>query len=167
MDLLEIGKVLKPQGLKGELKIEPTIHDMDYFKSLKSVIIDGKTYEVKASFVRQGFVYITFKGLEDINLVESLRNKKLKVERDNAPKLDYNEFFIVDMIGINVVDENGKNYGEVIDIDQFGAADVYTIKGRNGIHTFPFIKDMVISVDVQGKTLLVKSDKIKEVMVWE
>lgn len=165
MELLEIGKVLKPQGLRGELKIEPAIYDMDYYKTLKSVLVDGKVYDIKSAFVRQGYVYITFKNFEDINLVEEFRNKKLKVKREDAPKLDYDEFFIVDMIGINVVDENGHNYGEVIDIDQFGAADVYTIKGRNGVHTFPFLKDMVISVDIQGKTLLVKEDRIKEVLV--
>ncbi len=164
MDLLDIGKVLKPQGLKGEMKIEPIINDMNYFKNIKYVIIDQE-YKVKSSFVRQGYIYITLSGFEDINLVEKFRNKILKVKREDAPKLEYNEFFIVDMIGVKVFDENGVEYGEIIDIDQYGAADVYTISGRKGVHSFPFVKDMVISVDIVGKTLLVKADRIKEVLI--
>ena len=166
MDTIEIGKVLKPQGVKGEIKIEPFINDVDYYKTIKYFIIDGREYKIKSASARQGYVYAMVDGIDNPNHVDPLRNKILVVKREDAPKLDYNEFFITDMIGVSVYDEDGTCYGEIIDIDQFGAADVYTISGRRGVHTFPFVSDMVISVDLSKKTLLVKKDRLKEVMVW-
>ncbi len=165
MDLIKIAKVLKPQGIKGEMKLELIVKDMDYFKGLKSVYIGGKMFTVKSSTARQGFGYIMVEGVTEPNGVELLRNKIVEVERKDAPKLDENEFFIDDMLGVKVLDENGIEYGEITEIEQFGAADVYTIVGRRGKHTFPFVKDMVVSVDMLAKVMVVKSERLKEVMV--
>ena len=166
MDLLKIAKVLKPQGIKGEMKLELIVKDMDYFKGLKNVYIGGKPYVVKSSTARQGFGYIMVEGIVEPNGVELLRNKIVEVERKDAPQLDENEFFIDDMLGVKVVDESGIEYGEITEIEQYGAADVYTIVGRRGKHTFPFIKDMVISIDLAAKVMVVNGERLKEVMVW-
>lgn len=167
MDLLKIAKVLKPQGIKGEMKLEPIIKDMDFFKTLKYVIIGGKTYNIKSATARQSFAYIMVEGIVEPNGVEALRNKIVEVERQDAPKLKEDEFFIDDMIGVKVFDENGVEYGEIIEIEQYGAADVYTMSGKRGVHTFPFVKDMVITVDMMAKTMVVNSERLKEVMIWE
>ncbi len=165
MDLLKIARVLKPQGIKGEMKLEPIIQDMDFFKKLKHVIIEGKTYTIRSSAARQGFAYIMVEGIVEPNGVEALRNKIVEVKREDAPVLMPDEFFIEDMLGVKVFDESGNEYGEITKIEQYGAADVYTITGRSGVHTFPFIKDMVISIDMLGKTMVVNAERLNEVMV--
>ena len=167
MDLLKIAKVLKPQGIKGEMKLEPIIKDMDFFKTLKYVIINGKTYNIKSAAARQGFAYIMVEGIVEPNGVEALRNKIVEVKREDGPALNEQEFYIEDMLGVKVFDESGVEYGEITDIAQYGAADVYTMVGRKGVHTFPFVKDMVISVDMMSRTMVVKAERLKEVMVWE
>lgn len=165
MDLLKIAKVLKPQGIKGEMKLEPIIKDMDFFKTLKYVIINGKTYNIKTSTARQGFAYIMVEGIVEPNGVEALRNKIVEIKREDGPALNEQEFYIEDMLGVKVFDESGVEYGEITDIAQYGAADVYTMVGRKGVHTFPFVKDMVISVDMMSRTMVVKAERLKEVMV--
>ena len=165
MDLIKIAKVLKPQGIKGEMKLEPIIKDMDFFKTLKYVIVGGKTYNIKSATARQGFAYIMVEGIVEPNGVETLRNKIVEVKREDGPQLAEQEYLIEDMIGVKVFDESGVEYGEITDIAQYGAADVYTIVGRRGMHTFPFVKDMVVSIDMMSKTMVVNGERLKEVMI--
>ena len=166
MKNIKIAKVLKPQGVKGELKIELFIKDEGYYKDIKSVNIDNKSYNVKALHIRQGYGYITLDGVVDRNAAESFRDKVLNISDDAAPTLNIDEYYIEDMIGLNVVDETGKQLGKVTDIEQYGSADVYSVVGRAGVFSFPFIKKLIISVDLETKTMLLDSKVLDEVRVW-
>lgn len=167
METITIAKVLKPQGVKGELKLEIYIKDDNsFYKGLKTVNIGSKEYEVISCSVRQGYGYITLKGVIDRTQAEDFRNKLVIVNKDNGPQLQEGEYFTQDMLGIKVVDENGKDYGTVVDIEQYGAADVYVVHGKMGSLSFPFIKALIIDVDLQTKTLTVDSKVLSEVRVW-
>lgn len=165
METIQIAKILKPQGVKGEMKLEVLINDNAFFKSLNNVYIDNKCFEVVSCCIRQGFGYLTIKGVIDRNQAESFRNKIVYVDRKDGPKLNIDEYLTQDMIGLNVIDENGKNYGKVISIEQYGAADVYIVHGKYGAISFPFIKNLVINVDLNNKTLFVDSKTLEEVKV--
>ncbi len=165
MDTITIAKVLKPQGVKGELKLEVYMQDDAFYKGLKEVIIGNTTHEVEHCVVRQGFGYITIKGLTDRTQAENFRGKILKVTRDNGPTLNEHEYLVEDMLGMRVVDDNGVELGNIKDIEQYGAADVYVVYGRQGVFSFPFIKSLIVSVDYDTRTLTVDSKVLEEVRV--
>jgi len=164
-DFIEIGKVLKPQGIKGELKVLPITDDVNRFKKLKSVLIDNSEYFVISSVIRDGYVYMTFKGIDDRNAAELLRDKYLCVKRSDAVKKE-GQFFVVDVIGATVI-VDGKRIGEVSDIYDNGGGEIYVIKsGRNTI-SFPNVNGVIISIDADKKEVVLDAKKFDEVALYE
>ena len=97
-----------------------------------------------------------FKGIDNINDIEKYKGKSLFVTRENAVKLKKDEYFIADMIGSTVEDEEGKVLGTLTDVMQTGANDVYIVEDENGKELlFPAIKQCVLKVDVEEKKILV------------
>ena len=128
-DLLQVGVITSPHGVRGEVKVFPTTDDVNRFKKLKNVILDdGKTtmeMEIVSVKFFKNLVILKFKGLDSMNDVEKYRRAKLLVTRENAVKLKKDEYFIADLIGLSVVSEEGEELGELTDVLQTGANDVY------------------------------------------
>ena len=165
-DQIVIGSVAKPQGIKGELKVIPLTDTPERFKDLKTVIIDGKNYTVTKAILGGGFVILSFLEIKDRNLAETFRNKKICVKREDAVTLTEGRYFIVDIIGCYLFDENEK-IGEIIDITE-GHTDIFVVKCLNGkIMRFPFLKKVVKNVDVSANRVEVYGDKLKEVECYE
>ena len=121
-----IGRVLKPRGLKGELKIQILTNRVDIFKSLKSATIDNREYELKSSSVQGEFAYITIAGIETIDGAEKFRNKQIAVDRALF-KLAPDEVLDVDIIGMTVFTESGKEVGIVDEVMVNGASVFFVI----------------------------------------
>ena len=157
-DLLQVGIITTTHGVRGEVKVFPTTDDPARFKKLKQVILDtGKEkIELEIAGVKffKNLVILKFKGIDDINDVEKYRKKSLYVTRENAVKLKKNEYFIADLIGLSVISDEGENIGEITDVLQTGANDVYVIR-KAGISDIllPAIKDCVKNVDIAGGTM--------------
>lgn len=157
-DLLQVGVITTTHGVRGEVKVFPTTDDPARFKKLKQVILDtGKEkIELEIAGVKffKNMVILKFKGIDDINDVERYRKKSLYVTRENAVKLKKNEYFIADLIGLSVNSDEGENLGEITDVLQTGANDVYVISkaGASDI-LLPAIKDCVKNVDIDGGTM--------------
>lgn len=165
MERIVIGKVLKPQGVKGELKVLPITDDVNRFNDLDSVFIDETEYAIKSVKIREDGVFMSVNGIDDRNMAEVLRNKMLSVPRDKAIKMDEDSWFIVDLVGCKVIDDNGNELGKLTDVLQNGCADVYCVNG--GKLMFPALKKVLKSVDVDAKEIILYSDALKEVAVYE
>lgn len=157
-DLLQVGVITTTHGVRGEVKVFPTTDDPARFKKLKKVILDtGKEkldLEVAGVKFFKNMVILKFKGLDNINDVERYRQKSLYVTRENAVKLKKNEYFIADLIGLSVTSDEGEELGEIADVLQTGANDVYVIKTPEGEEILlPAIKDCVKAVDVEAGTI--------------
>jgi 16S rRNA processing protein RimM len=152
-DLLQVGAIIKAHGVRGEVKVFPTTDDPARFKDLKTVILDtGKEKrELEITGVKffKNLVILKFKGLDSMNEVENLRQAKLFVTRENAVELSENEYFIADLIGLGVTSDEGEALGEISDVLQTGANDVYVIsrEGRADI-LIPAIKECILNVDI-------------------
>ena len=152
-DFLQIGVISSTHGIKGEVKVFPTTDDVNRFKKLKEVYLDtGKErltlHPESVKFFKQ-FVILKFKEFNNINEIEQYRNKSLLVDRQNAVKLRKDEYFIADLIGIKVYDEEDKELGVLEDVMVTGANDVYVIKMTDGRELLlPAIKQCVLEVDV-------------------
>ena len=151
----------------GEVKIQPLTDDVDRFFDLKQVYVDQNIYKVLNVRVGCGFVYANLSGVADRNAAELLRGKFLMVDRDNATKLEEGRYFIVDLIGCNVKTELGQEVGKVIDVTE-AKTDYFTLtNGKGKTLRFPFLKDLVLSVDVKEKAITVSDKRLKEVCVYE
>ena len=167
VETLKIGLIVKPQGIRGELKVQPLTDDINRFRKLKEVIIDEKTYKVLNTTIGGNVVFISISGVADRNVAESFRGKFLRVTRENAIALEEGRYFIVDIIDCEVVTDNGNKVGKVIDVTS-ARTDVFTLTCEDGrIMRFPFLNDLVLNVDVINKKITVSEKRLKEVSCYE
>lgn len=154
-DLLQVGIITSPHGVRGEVKVYPTTDDPRRFRRLKEVVLDtGReklNLEIEGVKFFKQFVILKFKGLDNINDIEKYRQKSLYVTRKNAVRLQRDEYFIADLIGLKVQDEDGAELGTVKDVIETGANDVYEVEMADGRSLLlPAIKQCILNVDVEN-----------------
>lgn len=159
-ELLQVGVITSTHGVRGEVKVFPTTDDPERFKTLKHVLLDTgrekKPLEIQGVKFFKQFVILKFKGLDNINDIEKYRQKSLYVTRKNAVRLQRDEYFIADLIGLKVQDEDGKELGTVKDVIETGANDVYEVEMADGKSLLlPAIKQCILNVDVENGTMQV------------
>ena len=159
-DLLQVGIITSTHGVRGEVKVYPTTDDPRRFRRLKEVVLDtGKekmNLEIEGVKFFKQFVILKFKGLDNNNDIEKYRQKSLYVTRKNAVRLQRDEYFIADLIGLKVQDEDGKELGTVKDVIETGANDVYEVEMADGKSLLlPAIKQCILNVDVENGTMQV------------
>ena len=151
---LQVGVITATHGLKGEVKVFPTTDDPNRFRRLQEVILEtGKEERVLkiegVKFFKQ-MVILKFQGLDDINDVERLRRGILYVPRENAVRLKRNEYFIADLIGMQVENEDGSGLGILQDVISTGANDVYDVRLADGRQLLiPAIRECILEVNVE------------------
>lgn len=154
-DILKVGIVASTHGLRGEVKVFPTTDDPKRFKRLKEVILDtGKeqiVLEIEGVKFFKQMVILKFKGIDNIDDVQRYRQKSLYVTRKNAVRLSRDEYFIADLLGLKVLDEDGAEIGVLKNVITTGANDVYEISLSDGRDLLlPAIKQCVLEVDVEA-----------------
>ena len=153
-DMLQVGVIASTHGVRGEVKVFPTTDDAKRFKRLKEVILDtGKewiTLEIEGVKFFKQFVILKFKGIDNIDDVQKYRQKSIYVTRQNAVRLGRDEYFIADLMGLRVVDEEGQELGVLKEVMETGANDVYVIEMTDGRELLlPAIKQCVLQVSVE------------------
>lgn len=154
-DLLQVGIITSTHGVRGEVKVYPTTDDPRRFRRLREVVLDtGReklNLEIEGVKFFKQFVILKFKGLDNINDIEKYRQKSLYVTRKNAVRLQRDEYFIADLIGLKVQDEDGTELGMVKDVIETGANDVYEVEMADGRSLLlPAIKQCILNVDVEN-----------------
>ena len=158
--LLQVGVITQPHGVRGEVKVFPTTDDPVRFKKLKKVILDtGKEkldLEVEhVKFFKQFFI-VKFKEFDNINDIERYKRCPLLVTIENAVPLEEDEYFVADMIGMKVMTEDGTEFGTLSDVMETGANDVYVIDSKeHGEVLMPAIKECVLNVDMESGIITV------------
>ena len=163
-ELLQVGVISSTHGVRGEVKVFPTTDDINRFKKLKQVILDtGREkliLEVQGVKFFKQFAILKFKGIDNINDIEKYKGKSLFVDREHAVKLRKDEYFIADMIGLDVYTEEDTFFGVLKDVIETGANDVYVISSEeHGEVLVPAIKQCILNVDI---CLLYTSDAADE-----
>ncbi|WP_312443593.1 ribosome maturation factor RimM [Lacrimispora sp.] len=152
-NLLRVGVISSTHGVRGEVKVYPTTDDVNRFNSLKDVILDtGREHmnlEIQGVKFFKNMVILKFKGYDSIEDIEKYKGKDLLITRDQAVELGPDENFIVDLIGLRVVTEDGEEFGTLTDVIKTGANDVYEVKTAEGKEVLlPAIKECVLNVDL-------------------
>ena len=168
-----IGQVLRPQGIKGLVKVRPDTDDPGRFEDLETVFVkQGEAYKAVAVdevSVREDGVYLRLDGVDTRDAAEKQRNWMLYVDRAHAVELGEDETFICDLIGCKAVDTQGNEIGIVKDVLQPGGNDVYVIKTHKGEMLLPALKHVIPTVDVAKGVIIVDEKRLPEVAVcdWE
>ena len=159
-DFFRVGVISSTHGVHGEVKVFPTTEDAKRFKKLKDVLLDtGKerillTIE-SVKFFKQ-FVILKFKDYNTIEAIQGYKGKELWIPREQALPLEEDEDYISDLFGLCVVSDTGERLGELVDVIQTGANDVYTVRMADGKEAlFPAIAECVKSVDIEKGTMTV------------
>ncbi|MCL2188100.1 MAG: ribosome maturation factor RimM [Defluviitaleaceae bacterium] len=154
--MFEIGIIVKPQGIRGELRVLPTTDDPARFGLLNEVFVrrekgEPQKYALTSARQQKGLVMLTLEGVNDRNAAEALVGAVLVIPDTWALPLDEDEYFVRDLIGLTAVDEKGEALGEVADVLRTGANDVYVIRPTQGASFMvPAIKDVVRGVDMNA-----------------
>lgn len=154
-DILQVGVIASTHGIKGEVKVFPTTDDVKRFKRLKDVILDtGKeqiTLEIEGVKFFKKFAILKFKGIDNIDDVVKYRQKSLYVTRENAVRLGKDEYFVADLMGLKILNEEDEEIGVLKDVLETGANDVYIITLNDGRELLlPAIKQCVLAVDMEA-----------------
>ena len=166
MGRLIIGEVLKPQGIRGELKIKTFTDYPEDVKAFKTVYIDDVAYKILSFRVgTDGAAYVGLRGIPDRNAAELFRGKKFEGEREDAPPLEDGQYYIVDILGLSCETESGEVLGVVTDITNL-ASDVYTIEKAGKKILFPAVKGVIKRVDLDDKKLIVDKAVFDEIAVY-
>ena len=155
---MQVGGIANTHGIRGEVKVFPMTDDPQRFLDLDTVKLDtGKGYlELEIEHVKffKQFVIVKFKGIDNINDIEKYKGKGLWITREQAVELEEDEYFIADLIGVEVFDEDGKALGKVKDVIQTGANDVYIVEMKDGGEVLlPAIKECILSVDMEEQRM--------------
>lgn len=152
--LLQAGVITTTHGIRGEVKVFPTTDDVHRFEDLDSVLLDtGREYmELEIENVKyfKQYAILKFKGIDNINDIEKYKGRSLYVTRDQAIPLEEDEYYIADLIGLDIYLENGEKFGVLKDVMETGANDVYIVETEEGKEVLiPAIHECVLDIDVE------------------
>lgn len=159
-EFLKVGIISSTHGVRGEVKVFPTTDDVKRFKKLKKVYMDRAgertLLEIESVKFFKQFAILKFKGIDTLDEVQLYRNCELYVERKDAVPLKKDEYYIADLIGMEVFTEDGTRFGCLKDVIETGANDVYVVESKeHGEVLIPAIKDCILQVDVEAQKMVI------------
>ena len=159
-DLLKVGVITTTHGVRGEIKVFPTTDNAERFLELEYVLLDTgrelRRLDIKNVRFFKNLVILKFDGIDNINDIEKYKGKDLWIPREEAQELGEDEYYIADLQGLNVVLEDGTEFGTLRDVMETGANDVYIIdSNEHGEVLLPAIKECILDVDLEKNTMTV------------
>ena len=170
-DYLLLGEIVRPQGIRGEVKVRHYTDDPERFYDLDVVFLKrGESYDemtVTDARVQGDDVYLKLEGIDDRNEAEKLRNIQLWVDRDNAVELGEDEVFIADILGAKAYDTKGNEIGVLQDVLTPGGVDVFVFKTKKGTLMTPALKEVLLVMDAEEGRIVLDEAKLEEVGLYE
>ena len=168
---LLLGEIVKPQGIRGEVKLRHYTDDPARFDELDTLYREENgaytPLAVTGSRAQGDDVFLTFEGVEDRNAAEALRGARLYVDRAHARELDEGEVFIADLLGAKAIDAQGREVGTLKDVTHAGGADVFVFDTPYGEMMMPALKAVIREMDPESGRIVLDREKLREVAVYE
>lgn len=150
-----IGKVLRPHGNRGELKIYPLTTDPERFLKLEEVIMQSgnidQHFKITSARVQKDIVLLALEGIETIDQAEKYRDWEVQIDRSEVPPLKEGWYYF-ELEGLQVYEEDVL-LGTLTEVLETGANDVYVVKGTKGELCIPALKSVIQNVDVPGRRM--------------
>lgn len=151
---LEAGRIVNTHGVRGEVRIQPWADSPDFLLDFKTLYIDEKPYLLASGKEHKGMLIAQFAGVEDVSEAMLLKNKMVFIDRREA-RLPRGSFFIQDIIGAAVLDEEGRELGKLQEVLDLPASKVYVVRGEREI-LIPVVPDFVLKTDVEAGEIVVR-----------
>ena len=157
MDRIKVGKIVSAVGIRGEVRVYPYTDYPERFEELDSVFAGEDRLEPEKIRYHKNTVIIKFRGVNDRNAAEALRDRFLEIDKKDLRELGEDEYYIFDLIGLEAQDQNGKRIGRVSDVIQNSAQDLYEIEHIDGKKYFvPAVKEFVTDIDINRGIMKIK-----------
>ncbi|MBQ3107582.1 MAG: 16S rRNA processing protein RimM [Firmicutes bacterium] len=161
MDVLNLGKITGAVGLKGEVKIYPYTDRKEDFGVISYVLMNGKRVEVEGCRIQQpkGTIILKLAGINDRTAAENCRDAELTIRREDAPPLPEGVYYVKDLLGFALTDEQGSVVGKLKNVLLNAAQDLYEVEPAEGGKTFliPVVDRYVGDVDLTAKVIHVRN----------
>ncbi|MFL8887331.1 ribosome maturation factor RimM [Helcococcus kunzii] len=156
MEKIKVGTIINTHGIKGELKVERT--GIEEFDRVTKYYIEGyeDEFEIKSSKIHKGNYIILLDGYNNINDVLKFKGKSIYISSDDLIDLEDDEFYIKDLIGIEVIDNNDKEVGKVVDVLEYDVNDVYVVKSDTKEMLIPAVAEFILDIDLENNKMKVK-----------
>lgn len=153
-ELLECGKIVNTHGIRGEVKIVPWADSPEFICDLPAIYIDGKPVKIRNARVHKGNVIALLEGIDDVNEAMLLKEKVVSMSRDDVD-LPEGSFYLADIIGLKVINEDGTELGVLDDILSPSLQQVYVVKGQREI-MIPVVPEFILETNVEGGYIKVR-----------
>jgi len=159
-NLFPIGRVVKPHGVRGKMKVEYFGDDFRRFFSYREIFIENETnrlepYEILEVVPQPPRLILRLRGIEKIEEIEPLIGKNIFIEKGALPELEAGEYYWADLLGMEVKTREGKRLGKVKEIFPTGVHDVYVVEGKRGEILLPAIEGVIQSIDLKKRVMKV------------
>ena len=148
MSKIEIGKIVNTFGIKGEIKIYPYVN---YIDKIQKFYIGNEQMKIEKVRFKKNIAIVKIKGIDDINLIEKYKGEIVEINEEDEPELPKGEYYIKDLIGMDVYTDEGKLLGKLDDIFNTGANDIYQV----GDILLPATDEVLKQIDTQNKKIIV------------
>ncbi|MBI5455193.1 MAG: 16S rRNA processing protein RimM [Deltaproteobacteria bacterium] len=156
--LVPIGKIIGAHGIKGEVKVFPYGELEDF--ELKTVLVSAKeavkSFTVKRVRKHKDFYILELEGVSVRNDAEALIGAEVRVPKDDLPELDEDEYYYMDLVGMDVMTDEGKYLGSITNVIATGSNDVLEVDGPFGSVLIPALDNIIIEVDAVGRKVTVR-----------
>ena len=159
-DLLEIGKIVNTHGIRGEVKIQPWCDEPELFEELEYLFIEGEKYNIVRNRFHKTCQIVQLENVNSIDDAERFKNQIVYINRD-ALELPEGRYYIADIEGLTVKEQNGRILGVVDEIIKTGSNDVYSLKDTFNKKPvlIPVIEGVVLETNIDGGYIVVKLPK--------
>lgn len=164
--MLTIGKALKAHGVRGDIKVDCYLDTPQKMLKIKEVLIDGKNYKIERTAQSGSFVLFKLEGIDTMEQAETLRNTLIMAKKEDLPPNEEGRYYIDDIIGCTII-SGEETIGKVVDIYQYGSADIYVVSSDKGQIMFPFVDGVIDNIDITNKLITINNSKFAEVAVYE
>ena len=148
-EFIDAGRIVNTHGVAGEVKIEVWLDSPKFFRSFKRIYLGEREMKVVSARTHKDFVIAKLEGIDDINAAMALKGREVTVRREDAA------FFLQDILGARVVDEDGNEIGELVEIMERPASNVYVVKGETE-HLIPAVPEFVLATDAENGVITVR-----------
>lgn len=155
MELIEAGKIVNTHSVYGELKVQPWSDTLDFLCDFDLVYIDNKPFEIEKARVHKTCVLLKLSRINNINDAEKYKNKLVFVDREDV-ELSDDTYFIQDLEGLTVIDQNNTVLGKIHEVLTLPSNDVYVIRGEDE-YMIPAVKEFIKEIDLENKTVYVST----------
>lgn len=159
-DLLTIGRILKPHGIRGDVRVLPLTDFPERFFELKRVFVGtpekNQRFPVTRASIHGKVVLLGLAGVDSRNEAEKLRNHLVMIPESERVELPPDHYFVYELIGMDCYKTDGSRVGKVTEVFQTGANDVYVVEGPTGVHYVPAVKALIKEIDLEEKRVVIE-----------